>query len=449
MTTNSLKMLEKARKLRHSNQGELALAAYRRYLNLQPKNSGVWADVGSLLLELHMLDEACKACDRALTLDPRQMNARLTLAEGLMQKRNLGRAAVVLTEAVQQAPADFKAHELLRLVLYRQENWTGLHAEFERYLDARPSDQTAWEKCCLNLLFGHMPLGWEQYELRWQTPGIEPRDREQVFPQPRWRGESFVGKTLLLRWEQGFGDAILFVRYAPLVKARGGRVLLEVLGPLVDLLATCPGIDEVIRDGDPLPPFDLQLPLLSLPRIFQTDLDSIPAEVPYLFPDKAPRQESIDRILGASEGLTRVGLGWAGSPKHPRNADRSVHPALLKPLEVLPGVVWHSFQMEPEAEQPFPRIIPMAPVLRGGFSDTAYALARMDLVITVDTALAHLAGALGIPTFLLVHTFPDFRWLMGRNDSPWYPTMRIYRQSTPGDWTTVIERVVSDLTGGS
>jgi hypothetical protein len=237
----------------------------------------------------------------------------------------------------------------------------------------------------------------------------------------------------------------MFGRYAPLVKARGGKVLLEVIEPLVDLMATCPGIDEVLKHGDPLPPFDFHLPLLSLPRIFQTDLDSIPAGVPYLsVPDRVPHREGIDRILAATEGHTRVGLVWAGNPKHINDAERSLTPALLKPLEALP-VAWHSFQVGQSPELPFPGIIPMGPVIKGGFADTAYALSAMDLVITVDTSIAHLAGALGLPTFVLVAAFPDWRWLLDRDDSPWYATLRIYRQPEVGNWTSVIERVVADL----
>jgi hypothetical protein len=371
----------------------------------------------------------------------------LALAESLIRSQCLDPAATVLSEVLEQDPGNPRGHELLRLVRLRQGDWLGLEAEFERHLMAHPSGSTEWEKCCLNLRFGRMPLGWDQYESRWTTPGADLRPKEHELPQPQWEGESFVGKTLLLRWEQGFGDALMFVRYAPQVKARGGRVLLEALGPLVDLLATCPGIDEVISDGDPIPPFDLQLPLLSLPRIFRTDLDSIPGAVPYLtVPPKVPHREGIDRVLAATEGLVRIGLVWAGRPRPSPYPERSIPPALLRPLQVLPGVVWHSFQMEPEGEQPFPRIVPMGPFLRGGFAATAHALTGMDLVITVDTALAHLAGALGIPTLLLLHAFPDWRWLMGRDDSPWYPTMRLYRQPEPENWAPVIEQVVSDLT---
>jgi tetratricopeptide (TPR) repeat protein len=440
-----VKMLERARELHRSHQHDAALASYRRYLDLEPKQAAAWADLGDLLLGMGMVDEACEACDSALALDPQNMKARLALAEGLVKKMNLERAAEILAEAVRQDPDNLSVRTALEAVLFGPGNWPDPNAELKRYLDIGPSDENIWEHACRNLLLGHMRLGWEQYEARWDEKNTERRSKELMLAQPQWNGESFVGKTLLLRWEQGLGDVIMFVRYAPMVKARGGTVLLEVIGPLVDLMATCPGIDKVIKDGDPVPPFDFQLPLLSLPRIFQTDLDSIPAEIPYLsIPERVPHREGIDRILAATEGHTRVGLVWAGNPKHIRDSERSIPPALLKPLEALP-VAWHSFQVGQKGASPFSGIIPMGPVVKDSFADTAYALSAMDLVITVDTSTAHVAGALGLPTFLLVAAYPDWRWLMERDDSPWYPTMRIYRQTEVGNWASVIGRVIADL----
>jgi hypothetical protein len=289
-----------------------------------------------------------------------------------------------------------------------------------------------------------MPLGWEQYESRWQVP--EYSAQQLHFAQPRWDGGSFVGKTLLLYWEQGFGDTLMFVRYAPWVKALGGKVVLVAQARLADLVATCPGIDEVIPHGDSIPPFDVHLPLLSLPRIFQTALKSIPATIPYLHvPRRIPHFEEITKTLAVSEGKIRMGLVWAGNTTHKNDGKRSIPPMALIPLAALPEIAWFSFQVGRQDEPPFPGIVSMEPLL-SDFSDTAYALGSMDLVITVDTAVAHLAGAMGIPTFLLLSSLPDWRWMMGRKDSPWYPTMRLYRQPIPGDWDAVVRDVVADLT---
>ncbi len=306
-----------------------------------------------------------------------------------------------------------------------------------------PADVAEYERGYLSLLFGEMPKGWDQYESRLRIPGkVKPK---RAFAQPRWQGELFPGRTLLLHFEQGFGDTFMFARYAPMVKALGGRVILLAQKPLADVIATCVGFDEVIAEGAPLPDFDLQLPLPSLPHVFRTELGTIPAAIPYLdVPERVPNRDRIARALVASQGKLRIGCAWAGSPNHARDKERSIPRKALEPLGAIPGAAWHSFQFGVLADAPLPGIVPLAPALQS-FSDTAYALSGMDLVITVDTALAHLAGAMGIPTLLLVHFQPDFRWMLYREDSPWYPTLRIYRQSIPGDWNSVIQEVLGDL----
>ena len=188
---------------------------------------------------------------------------------------------------------------------------------------------------------------------------------------------------------------------------------------------------------------------MSLPRVFQTSLASIPAEVPYLdIPENVPNREWIAQTLAASQGQTRIGLVWAGNRSHKGDAQRSIPAAAFELLAPLPGVAWHSFQIDTAEAPPLPGLISLDPMLRN-LSSAAYALSGMDLLITVDTALAHLAGALGIPTFLLLPFFPDWRWLLGRDDSPWYPSLRLYRQTAPGDWTGVLQRLLEDLSGES
>ena len=312
--------------------------------------------------------------------------------------------------------------------------------------DYSGSEQT-WDLCCVNLLFGVMPLGWEQHESRWSHPGLTNPRRE--FPQPRWQGERLAGRTVLLHCEQGYGDTLLFVRYAPLVKQLGGQVLLLVQPEVADLVSTCPGVDGVFTEEGSLPPFDVHLPLLSLPHVFQTNLGSIPASIPYLdIPARVPNRSGLCEYFARSQGRTRIAISWAGNPTHARDAQRSIPPEALLPLQDLPDVAWYAFQHGMTTVPPIPGLASLAPLL-SNFSDSAYALSGMDLVITVDTALAHLSGALGIPTLLLVSYLPDWRWLMGREDSPWYPSLRIYRQTSAGDWDTVIRQVLSDLTEGT
>lgn len=481
MNPKHLKMIEEARNLDRSGQRDQALSAYRDYLGVQPRDAGAWSDYGGLLMVMDRLDEAQQACEKALRLeaanpgalvnlgcvlthqgrldvaeghfrralvkDPCRVDARLALAECLIKKNELDQARAELGKAIEQDPANPSAHQALGQIFHRLGMWSEYQGEIERFQRIDPSSAyVEYERGYLDLLFGDLTEGWRGYEARLRVPGLVGPTRS--FTQPRWLGKSFVGRTLLLHYEQGFGDTLMFVRYAPQVKALGGRVLLAAQGPLADLVATCQGVDEVIPHGAPLPPFDLHLPLLSLPCVFQTEPESIPAEIPYLdVPGQVPNRQRIAETFAASQGCLRIGLVSAGNATHKNDLARSIPPAVLSPLAALPGVAWYSFQLGVEETSPLPGITSLAPLL-SNFSDTAYALSGMDLVITVDTAVAHLAGALGIPVFILLPFSPDWRWMLGRDDSPWYPTMRLYRQPDPGDWTTVIEQVVADLSDG-
>jgi hypothetical protein len=337
-----------------------------------------------------------------------------------------------------------EAHQRLIQRLYDQGRWEAYAAEVDRFEAANPgSPHAEYERGYLNLLRGDMKAGWRQWEARLRVPDYVPLAKR--FPQPRWDGAPFEGKTLLVHFEQGFGDTLMLVRYLPSVKARGGRVLLLVEPHFAYLMTTLDGVDEVVPFGHAIPPFDLHASLFSLPAIFGTEEATVPCDIPYLgIPPAVPNREGLAEALVPSQGQVRVGLAWAGSPAHPRDAQRSIPAKDLEPLGALPGVAWHSFQLGREERPALPGLVSLAPLLRT-FSDTAYALSGMDLVITVDTALAHLAGALGIPTLLLLAHVPDFRWMLNREDTPWYPTVKLYRQPQAGDWPSLIRRLVADL----
>jgi Glycosyltransferase family 9 (heptosyltransferase) len=383
--------------------------------------------------------------------DPRRdrsaTNQQVAHAEQCLKVGELDKARSFLHAVLELEPDHIQAHKVMTALFIREMDWAGLRIEMERGLKRYPTDLADYERSYLSLLFGEMPEGWDLYESRLRIPGkVKPK---RSFTEPRWKGEPFRDKTLLLHAEQGYGDTFMFVRYAPMVKALGGKVLLLAQKQLAGVAATCSGIDAVIPEGSSMPAFDLQLPLPSLPQVFRTDLTSIPAEIPYLdVPEWVPYKARISGLLAASAGKIRIGCSWAGSPTHSRDKERSMHRKLLEPLHAVPGVAWHSFQFGVMTEAPLPGIVSLAPVL-SSFSDTAYALSGMDLVITVDTALAHLAGALGIPVLLMVHFQPDFRWMLHREDSPWYPTVRIYRQPRPGDWGSVVQAILRDLTAGA
>ena len=370
-------------------------------------------------------------------------------ARRLDRKGDSVRAYRLLEVVLAQDPAHQEANGLLIKILSDRGDWGAFEKVMNRFIDLQhhPVAIDTYERGLLDLRLGIMPRGWNRYESRLQCPGLIGPER--TFSQPRWGGETYEGKTLLVHYEQGLGDTFMFVRYAARVKALGGRVVLEAQPSLVDVVATCPGVDEVIPHGAPLPPFDLQVPLLSLPALFQTELHSIPAEIPYLnVPDQVSNRQRIMGLLAESKDRIRVGLAWAGNPGHIRDSERSLPPSLLAPLVALPEVAWYSFQLGAKANPSLPSLVSLSSSLRD-FSDTAYALSGMQLVITVDTALAHLAGAMGIPTLLLITYFPDFRWMMGREDTPWYPTMKLYRQPSPGDWSGAIRNLINDLQGES
>lgn len=386
-------------------------------------------------------------CEVILALNPEKLAETIALADGLILAGNRHRARMILVGLIEQDPGNQEVRSRLDELVWKG-SWPELRRDMERKLASFSGAEAEFERSYLSLLFGEMPLGWKQYEARLEMPGRTGSvSSARNFREPRWSGEPFPGRTLLLHFEQGFGDTFMFIRYAKLAKALGGRVLLEAQRQLCYLVSTCPGVDLVIAHGDPVPPFDFQAPLLSLPWIFRTNIHSIPADIPYLdVPPSVTNRLPIAEQLARSEGKVRVGLAWAGGRGYKRDLERSMRPETFAPLAAVPGVAWYSFQLESQELPSLPGIVSLAPLLVS-FSDTAYALSGMDLVITVDTALAHLSGAMGIPTLLLLPFQPDFRWMLDRDDSPWYPTMRLYRQPGPGDWDTVARRVAEDLAG--
>jgi tetratricopeptide (TPR) repeat protein len=451
-----------------------------RFSVLQPRHAELWAIYGLALLEGQQLGKAEEACNTALQIDSRNLratanlgsirmaqghleeaegwfrrlvadhpkydNARLLLITCLTRKGNLDLADQEIATVIQQEPTSFSVHKSVMGSYYSRGRWAEYRAEIERFRKVDPtSAHLDFEQSFVDLLFGDMLQGWERYEARFKVPK-EWRLKQRTFAQPAWNGESFPGKTLLLWAEQGFGDTLMFIRYLPLVKALGGQVILRTQPALVDVAATCRGVDGVFPEKASLPPFDLQASLMSLPALFRTELSSVPAEIPYLdVPTEVPHRQAILELLTQAQGNTRIGLVWAGSPGHVRDDERSLSATSLAPLAELPGVTWFSFQLGRLEVPPLPSLVSLAPFLKN-FSATAYALSGMDLVITVDTSVAHLAGALGIPTLLLLAFQPDFRWMLDRDDSPWYPTLRLYRQPAYGDWESVIRQVVGDLT---
>jgi hypothetical protein len=291
---------------------------------------------------------------------------------------------------------------------------------------------------------GEFAAGWKEYEWRWrrrESPGAGE------FPAPWWLGkEDLRGRTILLHAEQGLGDTLQFCRYARLVEACGAKVVLQIEPALRALLGTLAGVSQIVVPGEPLPPFDFHCPLLSLPLALGTTLDNIPAEIPYLHADR----KKVARWQGKLGRRTqpRIGLAWSGNPSQTKDRNRSLPLAALEALLELP-VQFVCLQKEirpgdAPALQRHPQLLHFENAI-GDFSDTAALVECCDLVIAVNSSVAHLAGALGKPVWIPLAFVPDWRWLLGREDSPWYPGARLFRQSRPGQWDDVVRRMAREL----
>jgi tetratricopeptide (TPR) repeat protein len=334
--------------------------------------------------------------------------------------------------------------------LYELARFDAASASYEQAIALCPDHADAhFFKGLSSLVTGDFARGWIEYEWRRKAPSARITQRD--LPQPRWLGDGDIaGKTILLHSEQGLGDTIQFCRYVPLVAERGGRVILEVERPLRALMTGLAGTALVVAKGDPLPAFDLQCPLPSLPLAFQSRLETIPSTTPYL---RVPKQ-ALDRwraLLGTRRSL-RIGLAWSGNTKHVRDRERSMRLRDLLPLLDIEAT-FVSLQKEVRAGDA--ASLESCNMLRfsgeiGDFSDTAALISQLDLVISVDTSVAHLAGALGKPVWILLTHAPDWRWLLDRDDSPWYPSARLFRQRETREWGSVTMRVreaLLELTG--
>lgn len=410
--------------LRDCRRFEEALACYRQVLRLNPDFIEALNSVGNSLVDLQQPEAALAYFDRALALDPAYLDALCNRGNALRHLHRHAEALACYAEAQTRHPGN--------------------------------ADAPFNESLC-RLLLGDLAGAWQKYEWRWHTAGQGPL--RQIFQAPRWPDDcataAMQGKTILLHAEQGLGDTIQFCRYAPLVAerlaaegAQGARVLLEVQEPLAALLARLPGVAGIAIQGQPLPAFDYHCPLLSLPRAFHTTLETIPAQRGYLQSDPACVAAWQAR-LGRAEAppaKPRIGLVWSGGAQYKSDHFRSMPLATMLPLVTAhPLLRFVSLQNEVRAAD--------RPLLDGhggiadftgeinGFELTAGLLANLDLLITVDTSAAHLAGALGLPVWILLAYNPHCLWLLQRSDSPWYPTARLFRQARPGDWDGVIAEV--------
>jgi Flp pilus assembly protein TadD len=429
---------------------EEAKACYRRALALRPDLAEIHHNLGNLLRDERSFEEA-EACYReALRLRPDYAKAHVNRGVALLAAGDLERALRSLEEGVRLQPASAEAHSSLATAYQTRGRLDDALAEYEAAIRLRPDyAEPHWNRALQLLLRGDYARGWPEYEWRWRVPSFH-----SPLPgtsKPRWDGGPLEGRTILLWAEQGLGDTLQFVRYAPLLKARGARVVVQCQPQLVPLLSRTPGIDRLLGWDDPAPDGDVWVPFMSVPALVRTTVETIPAEVPYLFADPE-RVGHWRRQLAAVPGF-KVGIAWQGNTQHGWDRHRSVPLAHFEPLARVPGVSLVSLQKGPGSEQ-LQELAGRFPVLglgdlvdqaAGAFTDTAAVLRSLDLVISVDTALAHLAGGMAVPGWVPVHVAPDWRWLLGREDSPWYPSLRLFRQAELGNWQGVFRRMADEL----
>ncbi len=431
--------------LRDQGRRDEAVVCYRQALRLKPDYAEAHNNLGTALRDQGQPDEAVACYRRALQLNPDYFDAHSNLGTAFQQQGDFDEAVACYRRALRLKPDFAEAHYNLGTALKGLGKLDEAGACFDRALRSNADHADAhWNRALTWLLLGNFAQGWPEYEWRWRCKGAGPCPR---FPQPLWDGSPLAGRTIYLHPEQGLGDTLQFIRYAPLVKQRGGRTIVGCHETLLSLLKSCPGIDELIPQGSALPPFDVHAPLLSLPRLLGTTPETIPGKVPYLAapPDLAARRR---QEMAHVDGL-KVGICWQGNPQHTGDRWRSVRLEQLAPLAAVPGVRLFSLQKGAGAEQldTVRQRWGITDVGRecASWAETAAAVSALDLVVTVDTAVAHLAGALGQPAWVLLPFAPDWRWLLGREDSPWYPSLRLFRQRRRGDWDEVIARLAAAL----
>ncbi|PWC39182.1 tetratricopeptide repeat protein [Azospirillum sp. TSO35-2] len=422
-----------------------AIPLITRAVRVRPTAAAPWGHLGAALRIAERLEPAEPVLRRALALNPADADALEALGATLHGLARYPVARAWLERTARLRPGHAETLINLGTVLRDLRRFAEAEACFDAVLARHPAhDGAHLARAVGRLVRGDLRAGWEGFEHRWHR-----------FATPPWAGQPLDGATILLHMDQGYGDAMQFVRYAPLVAqaaARsGGRVIIEthrLLFRLFGALAS-PTVQVLVRGPD-APPHDLHCPLMSLPRAFGTDLTSIPAAIPYLAPDPGDVARWRDRLAAGGDdrpGL-RVGLVWAGNPRHRNDRNRSLPVEALRPLLAVPGVRFISLQTgDPRAD--LPRLsdtgIEDAVERVRDFADTAAILANLDLLVTVDTAVVHLAGAMGVPAWLLLPYAPDWRWLLDRADSPWYPSLRLFRQPRPGDWSTTLGTVAAVL----
>ncbi len=425
-----------------------ALAHFQEAVTIQPGRPDLLCHLGDALRRLGRLEEAATAYRQVLERDSDYADAHAGLGNVLQLQNDFGTAFDSYRVALRLAPANVVIQNNLGIALHRSGNLSEAVATFRGALQLQSDFAEVHLDLAMSLLAqGNFADGWREYEWRWRCPGVPVPQ----FRQPRWDGSPLAGRTILLVAEQGLGDMIQFVRFAQALKGRSATVLLQCQPELSRLLASCPFLDGVFARESPLPSFDVYAPLLSLPGLLGITLDTIPVPVPYLHPEPALVHRWQLRLRG--DARLRVGINWQGGNAVRNSPHRATKLRQFAPLARIEGVELVSLQKGFGTEQLRERDDTLRVTVldddpeasQRDFADTSAIMAALDVIISTDTSVAHLAGALGRPTWLILPADAEWRWLRGRADSPWYPTMRLFRQPRHGDWDTAFSEVAQAL----
>jgi len=427
---------------------EEAQQSYEQAIRYRADFALAWNNRGNALQELGRFNEALQNYEQAIRLQPDYAEAHNNKGAVLEKLERFDEALQSYDEAIRLQPDYAEAHFNKAIALQEFGRFDEAQQSYAQAIRLRPDYADAYlNMSILKLRMGDFEAGWKLYEWRWR--GDAQKGLQRIYPQPLWLGEEpIAGKTIFVYAEQGLGDAIQMCRYLPMIEKLGARIIFETPASLIPLLSTLDCDCTLVERGQQPPPFDVYCPIMSLPLAFKTTLQSIPSEVPYLHADPHKRATWKQRL--GEKGRLRAGLVWSGSTIHTNDRNRSVSLGVFNSLLELP-VEFHSLQKEYREQDS---------ILLGGlaklkdhqqeladFADTAALISEMDLVISVDTSVAHLAGALGKEVWILLPFTADYRWLLDRMDSPWYPTATLFRQPARGDWVGVIDQVRERLEG--
>jgi tetratricopeptide (TPR) repeat protein len=430
---------------RGAGDNQRAIDCYRKSIQLDPALADGFSNLVKTLIDQRQLDEAVAAYAEAVERGHQTLPMLEQIIAALEAESRFDQAIALVCAALEKQPKDAAMLTLLGNVLHASGRLHEALRCYEQVLEIDPTvPQSHWNRALMLLTLGEYPEGWKEYEWRWKCANF-PYNRQQ-FPQPVWDGSDLGGKTILLDGEGGFGDIIQLVRYARLLADRGLRVILGCPPELKELLQTVAGVHQILTKGDALPAFDVQVPMFSCPLRFGTTLETIPNAGPYISadPDRAGR---IAGRIRARENVRHVGLVWCGrSMPYP---NRSCPLSACAPLFGVPNIQIHSLQRD-EGRAELAAAASTWNVIDHGdamkdFADTAAIISNLDLVITIDSAAAHLAGAMGKPVWVMLPYSADWRWMNDRDDCPWYPMMKLFRQSSVGDWAGVTQRVAAAL----